>query len=157
MTAVPITVYSHAPNCCHVSLWCTWVSSGKDMTLLTFAGMWIQIAALNRIWSQSCLRRGAPWVRPFRYLAKARNCSRTALVTCIRDAWETIMRCLLIKTTSNSQYLYKINLNPASEAWRRRLTLQLNKDFNFVETLCVISLSWHLRSRQVRGVRQEWV
>lgn len=104
----------------------TWVSSGKDMTLLTFAGMWIQIAALNRIWSQSCLRRGAPWLRPFRYLAKARNCSKTALVTCIRDAWETFMRFLFIKPTSDSKYLYELNIKPTSEAWRHCLALQLN-------------------------------
>lgn len=52
---------------------------------LTLAGVWIQMAALNRMWSQSCFSSGAPCVRPSRYFAKERNCSNTALVMCTRD------------------------------------------------------------------------
>lgn len=54
---------------------------------LTLAGVWIQMAALNRMWSQSCFSSGAPCVRPSRYLAKERNCSSTAPVTCTREDW----------------------------------------------------------------------
>lgn len=53
----------------------------------TLAGVCIQMAALKRTWSQSCLRRGAPWGKPSRYLAKDRNCSSTALVMWTRDDW----------------------------------------------------------------------
>ncbi len=52
---------------------------------LTLAGVWIQMAALNRMWSHSCLSNGAPCVRPSRYFAKERKCSNTALVMCARD------------------------------------------------------------------------
>lgn len=52
---------------------------------LTLAGVWIQMAALNRMWSHSCFKRGAPCVRPSRYFAKQRNCSNTALVMCARE------------------------------------------------------------------------
>lgn len=52
---------------------------------LTLAGVWIQMAALNRMWSHSCFSSGAPCVRPSRYFAKERNCSNTALVMCTRD------------------------------------------------------------------------
>lgn len=51
----------------------------------TLAGVCIQMAALKRTWSQSCLRSGAPWGKPSRYLAKDKNCSRTALVMWTRD------------------------------------------------------------------------
>lgn len=52
---------------------------------LTLAGVWIQMAALNRMWSHSCFSSGAPCVRPSRYFAKERNCSNTALVMCARE------------------------------------------------------------------------
>lgn len=52
---------------------------------LTLAGVWIQMAALNRMWSHSCFSSGAPCVRPSRYLAKDRNWSNTAPVTCTRE------------------------------------------------------------------------
>lgn len=53
----------------------------------TLAGVCIQIAALKRTWSHSCLRSGAPWGKPSRYFAKDRNCSSTALVIWTRDDW----------------------------------------------------------------------
>lgn len=52
---------------------------------LTLAGVWIQMAALNRMWSHSCFSSGAPCVRLSRYFAKERKCSNTALVMCTRD------------------------------------------------------------------------
>lgn len=52
---------------------------------LTLAGVWIQMAALNRMWSHSCFSSGAPCVRPSRYLAKDRNWSNTAPVTWTRE------------------------------------------------------------------------
>lgn len=54
----------------------------------TLVGVWIQMAALNRMWSHSCFSSGAPCVRPSKYLAKERNCSSTALVMCARDDYQ---------------------------------------------------------------------
>lgn len=58
---------------------------------LTFAGVWIQIAGLKRIWSHNCFSRGAPWESPSRYFAKDRNCSSTALVIWTLDDWKKLM------------------------------------------------------------------
>lgn len=58
--------------------------AGRERTL---AGVCIQIAALKRTWSHSCLSSGAPWGKPSRYFAKDRNCSSTALVMWTRDDW----------------------------------------------------------------------
>ena len=61
----------------------------KKRAALTWAGVCIQMAALNRMWSHSCFSSGAPCVRPSRYLAKDRKCSSTALVMWTRDDWWT--------------------------------------------------------------------
>lgn len=55
---------------------------------LTLVGVWIQIAALNKMWSHSCFSSGAPCVRPSKYFAKESNCSSTALVMCARDDYQ---------------------------------------------------------------------
>lgn len=86
----------------HPSIYCRWLmispvrlhhhtppfTGGRGCPqTLTLAGVWIQMAALNRMWSHSCFSSGAPCVRPSRYLAKERNCSSTEPVTCTREDW----------------------------------------------------------------------
>lgn len=52
----------------------------NENKIQTFAGVCIQMAGLNKMWSQSCFSKGAPWDKPSRYFAKDKNCSKTALV-----------------------------------------------------------------------------
>lgn len=54
---------------------------------VTFAGVCIQMAGLNRIWSHSCFSKGAPCDNPSRYFANDRNCSNTALVMWTLEDW----------------------------------------------------------------------
>lgn len=54
----------------------------------TLAGAWIQMAGLNRMWSQSCLSSMMPFCRLLRYLEKASTMSRTDRVTWTLEDWE---------------------------------------------------------------------
>lgn len=59
----------------------------SEEKMCTFAGVCIQMAGLNKMWSQSCFNKGAPWDKPSRCFAKDKNCSRTALVIWALDDW----------------------------------------------------------------------
>lgn len=75
---------------------------GHYLQELTLAGVWIQMAALNRMWSHSCFSSGAPCVRPSRYFAKERNCSKTAPEMCSRDDCREKQKGMFINNNNNN-------------------------------------------------------
>lgn len=80
-------IFKEAKGVRFENAWAT-ILGVRHVQELTLVGVWIQIAALNKMWSHSCFSSGAPCVRPSKYFAKESNCSSTALVMCARDDYQ---------------------------------------------------------------------
>lgn len=80
------SIYSEAKGVRFENTWAAIL--GVRHVQLTLVGVWIQIAALNKMWSHSCFSSGAPCVRPSKYFAKESSCSSTSLVMCARDDYQ---------------------------------------------------------------------